>query len=78
MIGSEELPYNGNAEIRLYGMANDETLAFSVFTEGGNKVLAIVGLAKLYGQPRDRMSRLRTTGLRGDTEIKVDYGLDWK
>lgn len=29
LIGSEEEPFAGNAEIRLYGGVNDETIAFS-------------------------------------------------
>ena len=49
LIGSKDLPYNGNAEIRLVGAPNDETVAFSVFTEAGNKVLATVGLVEMYG-----------------------------
>lgn len=77
IIGTEEEPYNGEAEIKLYGAVDEETLAFSMLVEGGNKVLAIVGTAKLYGQPRNQMSRLKETVYTSDTEILVDVGLDW-
>lgn len=48
-IGTEDEPYAGQAEIRLYGAPDSETLAFSVAVESYNKVLAIVGTAKFYG-----------------------------
>lgn len=78
LIGDPNLPYNGNAEIRLHGVPTDDALAFSLGVEAGNKVLTVVGLAHLYGEPRDRMSRLRETVLKGDTTAKVSSGLDWK
>jgi hypothetical protein len=46
--------------------------------EGGNKVLAVLGTAKFYGQPRDRVSRIKSTISRGDTSAMVSSGLDWK
>jgi len=48
-IGSAEEPYNGVAEIRLYGDPEADTIAPSYLTEFGNKGLFIVGLAELYG-----------------------------
>ena len=43
IIGNQTHPYNGEAKIVLYGEPNDETLAYSMTVETGNKVLAIVG-----------------------------------
>jgi len=53
IIGSEENPYDGIATIRLYGDPNGEAVAFSMFTEGGNKGLMNVGLVKMFGKDRD-------------------------
>jgi hypothetical protein len=78
IIGNETHPFNGNATIILYGEPEDETLAYSYTVETHNKVLGIVGLAKMYGQPRDRMSRLKATVNRGDKSATVSSGLDWK
>jgi len=66
-IGTEEEPYNGVATIHLYGRPLDETLAFSMITEGGNKGLFIVGNVTMYGQPRDNWSRLRDNCYKGQT-----------
>lgn len=48
-IGDNLTAYNGNATIKLFGEPTDETLAFSIAVEGGNKMLAVVGLVELYG-----------------------------
>ena len=77
LIGNATHPYNGNATIKLYGLPNDETIAFSPEIETGNKVLAIVGTVKFYGKNRDRMSRLRATSFKNDKIITVYPGLDW-
>lgn len=77
LIGDPEIPYNGNATIILYGEPNDETLAFSLGIEGGNKVFVIVGKAHIYGEKRDQLSRLRETVLKGDQTARVSSGLDW-
>ncbi len=49
LIGNETNPFSGTATIKLYGAPTDPSLAFSDQVEGGNKVLAITGLAKIYG-----------------------------
>jgi hypothetical protein len=77
LIGNETHPYVGNATIILYGEPEDETLAYSYTVETGNKVLAIVGTAKFYGQARDRVSRLRATVSKNDLVATVSGGLDW-
>lgn len=78
LIGTPELPYNGNAEIRLHGAPEDTHLTFSLGIEAGNKVLTVVGLAHLYGEKRDRMSRLHETVLKGANNAFVEAGLDWR
>ena len=45
--------------------------------EAGNKVLVSVGMTKLYGQPRDTMSRLKQTVYKGGKHFMVSEGLDW-
>lgn len=77
LAGTETVPYNGNINIILYGEPTDETIAYNVFVETGNKVLAIVGTVKLYGLPRDRMSRLKAVALRTDISVYVATNLDW-
>lgn len=77
IIGSEEEPYNGIATIRLYGEPIDEAVAFSMFTEGGNKGIMNVGLVKMYGKDRDQMTRLRADVFKGDNSATVYPGLDW-
>ena len=78
LIGNATHPYIGNATIKLYGQPTDETIAFSPEIETGNKVLAIIGTVKFYGQNRDRMSRLRATSFKKDKSITVYPGLDWR
>jgi hypothetical protein len=46
--------------------------------EAGNKLLANTGLISMNGVARSRWSRLRKTVERGENEILVDFGLDWK
>jgi hypothetical protein len=49
LIGHEEAPYLGNAMIKLYGDPIAEPIAFSAFTEGGNKGIFVVGELKMFG-----------------------------
>jgi G8 domain len=76
-IGNSTNPFNGNATIRLYGNSSDETLAYSASIEGGNKILAVLGTASLYGKSRSTFSRLRATINSGDKQATVQTGLDW-
>lgn len=76
-IGSKDAPYNGNATVKLYGKVTEESLAFNIAVEGGNKMLAIVNKAEFYGQSRDRMSRLRETVFKDEMSATVDAFLDW-
>lgn len=46
--------------------------------ELGNKVIANIGIMKLYGIPRShKMSRLHKNANKGDTSILVEPGMDW-
>ena len=76
-IGNATNPFEGNATIRLFGNSTDESLAYSATIEGGNKILAVLGTASIYGKPRDTLSRLRGTVYRGDLTAIVSPGLDW-
>ena len=81
LIGSEEEPYEKNAEITLHGMTDSETLVISGTVSAGNKILATVGDVKFYGKSRDKMTRLIAPVYRGDTQIYIDMpseGLDWE
>jgi hypothetical protein len=78
LAGNETFPYNGNINITLYGEPTDETIVYNPFVETGNKVLAIVGTVKLYGLPRDRMTRLKDVALRNDDSVYVASALDWQ
>lgn len=42
-IGDNLTAFNGNATVILYGETTEESLAFSIAVEGGNKMIAIVG-----------------------------------
>lgn len=77
LIGTEEEPFNGIATIRLFGEPIDEAVAFSMFTEGGNKGIMNVGLVHMYGKDRDQMTRLRADVFSGDNSATVYPGLDW-
>lgn len=77
-IGNETHPFNGTARITLYGEKNFESMAFDNAIEGGNKLIANVGLIKMYGQPRTgKLTRLHSEVSMDSTEIYVEAGLDW-
>jgi hypothetical protein len=78
LIGNETNPFSGNATVKLYGAPTDPSLAFSDQVEGGNKMLAITGLAKFYGQQRASKSRLMATVEQDAKLAQVEAGLDWK
>ena len=77
IIGAEDAPYEGKAEIELLGLTDSETLTLSGIVKGGNKILASTNKVAFYGQPRDTMSRLLETVEEGAITIKVDSTLDW-
>lgn len=52
IIGSETNAYPKIAKITLYGMRNDQTMAYDNWIEAGNKLIANVGLIKMYGGKR--------------------------
>jgi hypothetical protein len=69
IVGSPEQPYEGHAEIRVYGDPNAETIAPSMLTEFGNKGLFIVNKVEMYGKDRDQSARLKDTAYNGDLTI---------
>jgi len=55
-----------------------EAMAFDNAIEGGNKLIANVGLIKMFGQPRTgKLTRLHGEVSKDATEIIVEAGLDW-
>lgn len=76
-VGDEFGPYNGIATIKLYGEPIDDSVAFSMYTEGGNKGLLNVGTVAMYGKDRSQMSRLREACFSSDKSALVYPGLDW-
>lgn len=77
-IGNETHPFNGSARITLHGEKNMEAMAFDNAIEGGNKLIANVGLIKMFGQPRTgKLTRLHGEVSKDATEIIVEAGLDW-
>lgn len=77
IIGTEEEPFVGNAQITLYGEQQSETIVFDNTIEAGNKVLSNVGYVQMYGTQRERrMFRLMESAEIGATEIQLEAGLD--
>ena len=52
LIGSQEVPFAGQALITLYGMKQDEHIIYENAIEAGNKILANTALISMWGQPR--------------------------
>lgn len=76
-IGNETHPHNHSATIMLYGERNDEAMAFDAAIEAGNKIIANVGLIKMFGKPRStKMTRLMANINKGDSSIIVEPSLD--
>jgi hypothetical protein len=77
-IGNETHPFNGSAKITMFGEKNFESMAFDNAIEGGNKLIANVGVIKMYGQPRTgKLTRLHAEVSKGSNTIYVESGLDW-
>jgi hypothetical protein len=78
IIGTEDDPYRGNAQITLYGTYEDESTVFNGAIEAGNKVISVVGLVSMYGAgPVTQMTRLLAPAVVGATSISVDPATDW-
>ena len=76
-IGNETHPHNHLATIMLYGERNDEYMTFSGDIVGGNKIIANIGLIKMFGKPRStKMTRLTANINKGDTQVFVEPSLD--
>ena len=80
IIGEETAPYEMEGRITLYGEKDAKAIVFDNAIEAGNKLIANVGLVKMYGKPRTResqLTRLVESTAKSDTSIKVSPGLDW-
>lgn len=67
-IGSEEYPIlpNISARITLYGEKGAETIVYDNAIEAGNKLIANVGIMRIYGTPRAwKMTRLMRPAEKG-------------
>jgi hypothetical protein len=59
------------------GDQETETLKLSGTVDGGNKVLGVTNLVKMYGIPRTNMLRLLSPVYKGQSQIIVEAGHDW-
>lgn len=76
-IGSEEYPFTFEARITLYGEKDFESIVYDNAIEAGNKLLANVGLVRMFGIPRkQKMTRLLAPVNKGDSTFKVEPSLD--
>jgi len=57
-IGNETHPYPKKARITLHGEKDNEAIVYDNAIEAGNKLIANVGLIKMFGLQRSKMSRL--------------------
>jgi hypothetical protein len=77
-IGSEEEPFPNTARITLHGEKENEHIVYDNAIEAGNKVLANVGVVKMYGKHRTgKLTRLHAEVFKDEIEIYVEPGLDW-
>jgi len=81
-IGTNEThPYTNNAtnkaRITLFGEKDFEAIVYDNAIEAGNKLLANIGIIKMYGLQRDRLGRLHAECFKDATEIYVNPSLDW-
>ena len=77
LIGEEDKPYEGEAQITLHGERKEQTLIMSGSVVSGNKLIFNTGTVKFFGKTRDRHSRMRISVYKGKTEALVSTGLDW-
>lgn len=78
-IGNETNPFEGQAQITLYGYKQDQHIVYDNAIEAGNKILANTGILSFWGVPRPfTRTRLLKTGNPKDLTIQVEAGLSWK
>lgn len=76
-IGSKEYPMLNKARVTLYGEKQMETIVYDNAIEAGNKLIANVGMLRIFGKPRGwKMTRLHAPVLKGSNEFYVEPGLD--
>lgn len=77
IIGNEEVPFDGEAKITLFGKKVDLEVVFDNNIDAGNKILLNTGLISMVGKERSYRTRLLRTANQNDTQIYVEPGLDW-
>ena len=76
-IGNETHPHQHKAQITLLGEKEADSLVFDNTVETANKVIVNTNLIKMFGKSRSlNLARLHDTANKGDTQIKVETGLD--
>jgi hypothetical protein len=76
-IGTEEEPFDSTVEIRLHGNNQSPSqINLAPQIPGGAKNLVITGSLKMFGTPRERMTRLIRDAYPGEDFIMVKTGMD--
>jgi len=75
-IGSAEYPMTFEARITLHGLRNMESIVYDNAIEAGNKILANVGVVKMFGKHRQKMTRLTAPAPQKATSITIETGMD--
>ena len=76
-IGTEASPYQGSAQITLYGSRHEQTLMMVGSVVTGNKVIYNTGTVSMHGKTRSRNSRLRASVYKDSSIAFVEPMLDW-
>ena len=58
LVGNATDPFQGDAQITLYGEKNNQHIVYDNAIEAGNKILANTGLLSIYGKRRISRTRL--------------------
>lgn len=81
IVGTEDEPFTGNAQIILYGDRASKDIYFNEHMfEGGNKAIAVTGTLRMFGQPvTRRWSRLASSITAGSRSLTlIDPPDDWQ
>jgi hypothetical protein len=75
-IGSAEYPYTKEARITLHGLRNMEAIVYDNAIEAGNKLIANVGVIKMFGQHRQKLARLTAPAPQKAKSFTIETGMD--
>lgn len=79
IIGTEEEPFYGNAQIIFHGTANSEFMQFDqLVAQGALNAIASSGTVSMVGSARIARAWLLKEAFQGDDSIFVQPGLKWK